>query len=83
MGGLRQIGRDHMYGKKKTKINLRITFKSHAHLQIMTKTPVKFQKDQHKTVGGVANTRYPIYIHADSVSTSKMTKLKCGKNHKS
>ena len=27
-------------------------------LQTMTNTPVKFQKDRRKTVGGVANTRY-------------------------
>ena len=35
--------------KKMTKINLRITAKRHAHLQTLTKTPVKFQKDPGKT----------------------------------
>ena len=29
----------------------------------MTKTLVKFQKNQYKTVGGVAPTRYPLSIH--------------------
>ena len=29
----------------------------------MTKTPVKFQKNQYKTVGGVAPKRYPLFIH--------------------
>ena len=35
---------------KSDKNNLRIISKPHAHLQNMTKTPVKFQKDQHNTV---------------------------------
>ena len=39
---------DSIWAKKVTKINLRIISKPHAHLQTMTKTPVKFQKDQHK-----------------------------------
>ena len=43
---------------KVTKINLRIISKPHAHLQTMTKAPVKFQKDRHKTVWGVTHTRY-------------------------
>ena len=45
-----------------TKINLRIISKPHAQLQTMTKTPVKFQNDRHKTVhktvGGVVHTTY-------------------------
>ena len=41
-----------------TKINLRIISKCHAHLQSLTKTPVKFQKDWDKIVGGVALTKY-------------------------
>ena len=41
-----------------TKNNLRILSKPHAYLQTMTKTSVKFQKNRHKTVGGVAHTRY-------------------------
>ena len=47
---------------KVTKSNLRIISKPHARLQTMTKTPVKFQKNQHKTVGGDACTRYPLSI---------------------
>ena len=39
--------------------NGRITPKPDAHLQTMTKTPAKFQKDQLKTVRGVASTSYP------------------------
>ena len=44
--------------KKVTKINLRVISKCHAHLQSLTKTPVKFQKDWEKIVGGVALTKY-------------------------
>ena len=36
--------------EKVTKINARITFKSHAHLQTMEKTCAKFQKDRYKIV---------------------------------
>ena len=43
---------------KVIKVNLRITSKSHAHLQNMIKTSVQFQKDKHKMVGGVTDTRY-------------------------
>ena len=46
--------------KKVTKINLRVISKCHAHLQSLTKTPVKFQKDWDKIVGGVALTKYPL-----------------------
>ena len=41
-----------------TKNNLRIISKPHAYLQTMTKTSVKFQMNRHKTVAGVAHTRY-------------------------
>ena len=44
--------------EKVTKNNLRIISKLHAYLQTMTKTSVKFRKNRHKTVGGVAHTRY-------------------------
>ena len=44
--------------KKVTKINLRVISKCYAHLQSLTKTPVKFQKDWEKIVGGVALTKY-------------------------
>ena len=37
--------------KKSDKINLTITAKPHAHIQILTKTPAKFQKDLAKMVG--------------------------------
>ena len=40
-----------------TKINKRITAKCHAHLQTLTKTLAKFQKDLPKTVG-VAFTKF-------------------------
>ena len=43
-----------------TNINLSITAKRHAHLQILTKTSAKFQKDPAKTIRGVAFTRYPV-----------------------
>ena len=36
----------------------RILKKTHAHLQTILKTPVKFQKDRTKTVGGVKGTKY-------------------------
>ena len=34
--------------------SVRIIYKSHANLQTMIKTHMKFQNDRHKTVGGVA-----------------------------
>ena len=39
--------------------------------EIMTKTSVKFQKNRHKTVGGVAHTRYPVSINFDSKNAKK------------
>ena len=54
-----------------TKINLRIISKPHPHLQTMTKTPAKFQKDRHKIVGGVAHTRYPLSTPFDSKDRHK------------
>ena len=44
--------------QKSNKNNLRIISKLHAYFQTMTKTPVKFQKNWYKTVGGVASARY-------------------------
>ena len=35
-----------------------------------------FQKNRHKTVGGVAHTRYPVSINFDSKNARKMPKLK-------
>ena len=46
--------------EKVTKINLRVISKCHAHLQSLTKTPVKFQNDWDKIVGEVALTKYPL-----------------------
>ena len=48
------------------KNNLKIISKPHAYLQTMSKTPVKFQRNRHKTVREVAHTRYPLSIHFDS-----------------
>ena len=53
-------------GEKVLKNNLRNISKPHAYLQTMYKTPVKFQKNRYKTVGGVAHTRYPLSFHFDS-----------------
>ena len=52
--------------KKVTKIDLRAISKCHAHLQSLTKTTVKFQKDWDKIVGGVALTRYLMSISFSS-----------------
>ena len=60
---------------KSDKNNLRIISKSHAYLQTMSKTLVKFQKNQLKTVGGDAHTRYPLSIHFDSKNARKMAKF--------
>ena len=40
----------------------------------MTKTPVKFRKNQYKTVG-VAPTRYPLSIHIVIDNAGKMAKF--------
>ena len=45
---------------KNDKTNLRIISKQYAHLQTMNLTPVKFQRNRSKTVGGVAYTRYQL-----------------------
>ena len=60
---------------KKWQKNLRTIAKPHAYLQTMNKTPMKFWKNLHKTVGGVAHTRYPLSIHFDSKNAEKMTKF--------
>ena len=57
--------------KKVIKKNLRTISKPHAYLQTMTKTSVKFRKNPHKTVGGVAHTRYLLSIHFDSKNAEK------------
>ena len=50
--------------EKVIKNNLRIISKPHAYLQTMSKTPVKFQKNQYKTVGADATqgTHYPFTL---------------------
>ena len=53
--------------------------KPHAHLQSYMKTCVKFQKDQPKTVRGVALTRYLLHMHFNSVRDNKKSKLKMPK----
>ena len=68
--------------EKGTQYNLRIISKSHACLQAITKTPVKFQKNQHKTVGGVAHTRYPIFNHLNGKIVCKMTEFNLRKSDK-
>ena len=50
---------------KSDKNNLRIIPKAHMHayIQTMFKSLVKFQRNRHKIVGGVAHTRYSLSIH--------------------
>ena len=64
------------------KNNLRIISKPHAYLLTMSKTPVKFQKNQYKTVGADAHTRYPLSIHFDSKNARKMAKFNLRKSAK-
>ena len=40
-------------------------------------TPVKFQKNQYKTVGGVAPTRYPLSIHIVIDNSQKWLSSAC------
>ena len=54
---------------------LRIISKPYAYLKTMYKTPVKFQKNGYKTVGGDAPTWYPLSIHFDSKNARKMAKF--------
>ena len=48
--------------KKVIKNYFRILKKTHAHLQTILKTPVKFQKDRPKPVGEVKGTKYLLKI---------------------
>ena len=57
----------------------RILKKPHAYLQAILKTPVKFQKNRPKTVGGVKGTRYLLPIDFCSIRTQKKSKLKMQK----
>ena len=59
--------------------NLRIMPKTHAFLQTMTKTPVKFRKNQYNTVGRVAPTRYPLSIHFVIDNAGKWPSSTCNK----
>ena len=45
--------------KSERKNNVRTTANPHAHLQTLTKTPAKFQKDLGKIVRGVAYRKIP------------------------
>ena len=65
--------------RKSDKNNLRIISKPHACFQTMTKTPMKFQNNWYKTVGGVAPTRYPLSIHFVIDNAGKMAKFICEK----
>ena len=56
---------------KVIKNNFRILKKPHAYLQTILKAPVKFQKDQLKTVVGVTGTRYLLLIRFCSIRTGK------------
>ena len=59
--------------KKVTKINLRTICKPHAYLQTIQKTPVKFQKDRPKTVGGVAHTKH-LLLEGDRTTEARKAK---------
>ena len=63
--------------RKKCQINLRIISKPHAHLQSMMKTSVRFQMNRNKTVGAVAHTRYPLYIHFQYQNARKIQGTHC------
>ena len=67
---------------KSNKNNLRIISKPHAYVQTKSKAPVKFQKNQYKTVGGDAHTRYPLSIHFDSKMPEKWLSSTCRKSDK-
>ena len=45
-----------------TKNYLSIISKPYAHLQTMINTSVKFRKNRHKTVGGVAHLKYLLLL---------------------
>ena len=62
-----------------TKNNPRIISKPHAYLQTIPITHVKFKMNWHKTVGGVAHTRYPLPIQFHSQNAQKMAKFKLRK----
>ena len=63
-------------GKKVIKNNFRILKKQYAYLQTILKTPVKFQKDWPKTVGGVADTR--MVVGADGRTDGRTLKISEG-----
>ena len=48
----------------------------------MTKTSVKFQRNRHKTVGGVTHTRCPLSIHFVSKIPEKWLSSTCAKSKK-
>ena len=65
--------------KQVIKNNFKILKKPHAYHQTILKAPVKFQKDQLKTMVGVTGSRYLLPIRFCSTRTQKMSKLKMQK----
>ena len=65
----------------KTCLNLsRVAEKNtHAHLHTMIKTPVKFQNDRYKTVGGSRLTKIQLSLQLRSIRAQNMAKLKMQK----
>ena len=55
------------------KNNFKILKKPHVYFQTILKAPVKFQKDQLKTVVGVRGSRYLLPIRFCSIRTQKMS----------
>ena len=53
--------------------------KTYAYFQAIPKAPVKFQKDQSKTVGGVIRIRWILPVYFCGISALKMSKFKMQK----
>ena len=64
--------------QKSNKNNFMIVTIPHAYFQTISKAPLKFQKDQSKTVGGVTATRWILPIHFCGIMDFKSL-LKCEK----
>ena len=71
--------------EKSGKVNRRITAICHAHLQALTKTPAKFQKDLGIIVGGVAGKTVGVAFTRffDGLSDGQQTDRRMGKNNMS
>ena len=59
---------------KSNSINLRIISLSQAYFKTVSKILVPFQKDRHKTVGEIADIRYTLPRHLDSILSLKSSK---------